>query len=150
MQQEIDSEVPEEEAKVEALVDLSELKELLILDIADVVPPEVLKSTSGQVLPSEVTRGSSILDNLETPLTELIEGDSMKKGRGQKVKGSSRTTEVHSRRRRRTSANGRPPKEDREVPPGTPHSEAGTRLRFPNRQHRSLLQASRNRSLARY
>ena len=70
--------------------------------------------------------------------------DSMKKGRGQKVKGSSRTTEVHLRRRRRTSAKGRPPKEDREVPPGMSHSEAGTR------QPRSLLQAGRNRFLARY
>ena len=52
LQQEVDSEVPEEEAKVEALVDLSELKELPILDIADAFPPEVLKPTSGQVLPS--------------------------------------------------------------------------------------------------
>ena len=91
MQQEVDSEVPEEEAKVEALVDLSELKELLILDIADVVPPEVLKPISGQVLPSEVTRGSSILDYLETPLTELIEGGKHvrldEEGKGSKGEG---------------------------------------------------------------
>ena len=75
MQQELDSEVPEEEVKAEAQVDLSELKELPILDIADAVPPEaMMKPTSGQVLPSEATRGSSILDSLETPMAELIEG----------------------------------------------------------------------------
>ncbi|GFR68393.1 hypothetical protein ElyMa_000277200 [Elysia marginata] len=72
--QEVDSEIPEEETKAEAQVDLSELKELPILDIADAVPPEVMKPASGQVLPSEATRGSSILDNLETPMAELIEG----------------------------------------------------------------------------
>ncbi|RUS70176.1 hypothetical protein EGW08_022060, partial [Elysia chlorotica] len=74
-EQEVDSETTEDEARAEVQVNLSELKEIPILDIADVVPSEVLKPSSGQILPSEATRGSSILDiNLETPFPEITEG----------------------------------------------------------------------------
>lgn len=78
LQQELDNESAEENQKQEAEVDLSQLKELPLLDIVDTLPPEGAKPMSGILLPSEATVGSSMQDPLETPFAELIEDDPLK------------------------------------------------------------------------
>lgn len=75
LQQEVDNESTEDIQKQNAEVDLSQLKELPLLDIVDSAPTDPAKPMSGAMLPSEATMGSSNQDLLESPFGELISED---------------------------------------------------------------------------